>query len=203
MRLPDGAGERDGDVETGFARGFGDVDEDAVLDCLGAGVGVDHGSECGGVAGLRLRHGRLLPIPRRERGPCRREARYPELRRVFAGRSTTGLLPGGGGGSETSVVIGRGVRRRSGCARCRRSPRRRSGGRGPERVTTGGSPFSVNLGWHGQGLAVVPRDLRPGPCTIRIHESRLRNDPRFSSWGPGWPPRRPSPAPPRACPPRC
>ena len=38
--VPDGARDRDGDVETGFARGVGDVDEDAVIDRLGAGVAI-------------------------------------------------------------------------------------------------------------------------------------------------------------------
>ena len=46
-----------GNLETGFARGIGDVDEDAVLDRLGAGVGEDQGIECGGVAGIG--HGRV------------------------------------------------------------------------------------------------------------------------------------------------
>ena len=55
--IPDGARDGDGNLETGFARGFGDVDEDAVLDRLGAGIGEDHGIECGGVAGLG--HGRV------------------------------------------------------------------------------------------------------------------------------------------------
>ena len=55
--IPDGARDGDGNPETGFARGFGDVDEDAVLDRLGAGVDGDDGIECGGVAGFG--HGRV------------------------------------------------------------------------------------------------------------------------------------------------
>ena len=65
-----GSRDRDGDGEARFARGVGDVDEDAVLDRLGAGVGVDHGTECGGNGGLG--HGR---IPLRERGGGNRSVR--------------------------------------------------------------------------------------------------------------------------------
>ena len=64
---PDGARDRDGNLETRFARGFGDVDEDAVVDRLGAGVGEDHGIECGGVAGIGAWSGSLRE---RDGGDC-------------------------------------------------------------------------------------------------------------------------------------
>ena len=65
---------------------------------------------------------------------------------------TTGLLPGGGGGSETSVV----TVAASSTNRIRTVPpvtSRPPGGRGPVRVTTGGSPRSVNLAGTGRDLS--------------------------------------------------
>ena len=54
--VPHRARDRDGNLEARLAGGFGDVDEDAVLDRLGAGVDGNDGIECGGVAGFG--HGR-------------------------------------------------------------------------------------------------------------------------------------------------
>ena len=69
--LPDGARDGDGDGESGFARGFGDVDERPFGDGLGAGVGGKHGAEVGERAGWRhegLRCGKEDAGARRKRG---------------------------------------------------------------------------------------------------------------------------------------
>ena len=55
--FPHPARDCDGNLEPRLARGIGDIDEDAVLDRLGAGVGEDHGTEWGDGGGIG--HGRV------------------------------------------------------------------------------------------------------------------------------------------------
>ena len=99
--VPNGTRDRDGNLEARLAGGVGDVDEDAVLDRLGAGVGEDHGTECGGVGGLG--HGRVSGASTRGRRGRRRASAWPRRGSAPARRTCATGHPPPGGARPTSA----------------------------------------------------------------------------------------------------